>query len=275
MASSPKKPFNKAGEGAFTFGKDDAATPVNDNDDIPGDDLLEDDEDDFDDTEFEFTDEDGTVYEFHFGLDDTEAPQDALRDLADKALPRTPEVAKALDHREELELISLLTAVTVQEEFKGKISARDLDRLTAAALLIGANNIDEIYDQFSRATTSIADEFIMMNMQEDRDERMEEIRGFSQGAKRLLFCSIIAELNTTADGLAKGYAMAAPREGLLSVARVVAAVADGADAHLVAKTQALFNKVSELSGHDLVMSSDGKLAGPKAKGPKGPKPPQP
>lgn len=273
MASSPRKPFNKAGEGAFTFGKDDAvndAEPVNDND------APEEDEDEgLENTEFEFVDEEGDVYEFHFGLDDAEAPQDALRDLADKALPRTHEVAKALDHRDELELISLLTAVSVQEQFKGILSSRDLDRLTAAALLIGAHNIDEIYDQFSKATTSIADEFISMNMQEDKEERLEEIRGFSQGAKRLLFCSVIAELTTTADGLAKGYALPTPRDGLMSVARVVAAGSDGIDPHLLKRTTELFNKVSEMSGHDLVMSSDGKMAGPKAKAPKPPKPPRP
>lgn len=190
-----------------------------------------------------------------------EIPQNVLYDLAEKALPKTPEIRKVLDYGSNLDFYSLLTAISLQEQFRGKLPSQKLDRLSAAALLTGTGNIDDIYSLFHRDTTAMTDEFLTMLMQEDREDRLQEISEFSEDTRRIFFCGILADLALSERRIREGLQPGYPEEDLAGLAHLVSMTSKACkvEAHLLESTVRAFNGVSETQGAPLklVMSPDG------------------
>ena len=275
MSDSPKSNFNRKANKDFTF-EDEPKKPAI---------VPKDAEDDGDKITIEFTsdndngDGDDDILEINFTADDGEISQDTLYDLASKSLPKTPEVQKVINYGSNLDYICLLTAIAVQEELKGKVPAAKLDQLTAAALVMGAENLDDIYDLFDTKTTAIVDEFLTMLMQDDRDDRVRDIHEFSKDTKRLFFCSIIADLQVTVAGLIADTTLTPPKKELKALGTIISRISygDDIDQALVARAADFFNQVNDLTKYSLNLSlnDDGTADLKKTKPPStGPKPPR-
>ncbi len=274
MSGSPKKPFNRKANIDFTFDdepkKQEPSPADNDEPEI----VFTPDDD--------FGDDDDGSYSFTLIGGNVDIPQDVLYDLASKSMPKTPEVQKVLDYASNLDYMCLLTAISVQEELAGKISAVKLDRLTAAALVLGAENVDDIYDLFNRETMSIVDEFLSMLMQDDGDERVVDIAEFSADTKRIFLCNIITDLQVVAAGLKAGTGEAHPMADLQALGDIVEHLSHTGDAdrHLLSRVAEFFNENTTLAHYPLRLNlnADGTVEIEKFDPPaqrKGQKPPKP
>lgn len=191
-----------------------------------------------------------TADKIHIAAKEMKIPQNVIYDLAEKSLPKTPEIKKVLDYGSGLDFGSLLTAISLQEQFKGKLPMQKLDRLSAAALLVGTENIDDIYDLFKPETAAMADEFMSMLLQDDSAEKIRDVHAFSPDTRRIFFCSILADLALSSRKIADGEQAHYAESDLADLADIVSQASKNCtiDGHLLANTVKAYNGVSEIHG---------------------------
>lgn len=226
-----------------------------------------------------YDDEDEDVFTFGFGTAGSEVPEKLLRDLAEKTLPKTPEIKKALTYCDNLDFLSLLSAISVQQELKGQVPAAKLDRLTAAALLRAAENIDDIESLFHKDTMSITDEYLALTTQDPDDgDDSPDISEVSKDARRLFLCNVIADLQATSSGVTSGALKAPTEDSMRGLGQIVNRLSEAEDTDdcLLTRTAEEFNKLSDTQNYavKLILSEDGFLEAVRKKDPP-PAQPQP
>lgn len=251
MSTGPKKPFNKSSDVNQDFTFDDAEDLNKKN--------IE--EEDNDDALINFDPEIDEEIEFSFSPEDEDEqedgiPQELLENLALHGLPRTPEICKALQYLPGLDFISLLTAISVQEQYRSRLPEDQLDRLSAAALLVGEGNVEHLFDFFDPRTVDIANEFLDMFPHENRGERMNELLGMSLDARRIFFCGVIADMRAAANGIGDGTVQAPRERDMDGLARTISRVSQvrGVDRHVLENTVDAFNEIATTQGYKIKLT---------------------
>jgi hypothetical protein len=243
--------------------------------------------------EFGMYDDDETDSDFWNEGDDAE--DDPLHAIANKILPDRPEINLALNLRDELDLTGLVAAGLIEEEMRGRNKDKTVDTLTAAALLVDAEDFDEMANHLAPETVSLVDEFMAAISMGPENAPFETLNMQTQ---RLIVAMTTADLEMLSKGMKNG-TMIAPEEYELEImgefladaSRSASEKPTAGDVRLMKRAVRAFNEVSHIMpldvklrqaedlGFDLV---DKDTPEPKQKGPskpspkpnKGPKPPR-
>lgn len=220
-----------------------------------------------------FEQDEPETIDVHFTPSEEEiVPQHIILEIADQVLPKTPETMVARENVSNMPLVALLSAVILKEEFTGRLNLDHVDRLIAAALISNADNIDNIYNLFDRRTTAIADELINMMMQEDMEDRREEIADFSKDAARVFAANLIGDLESIRKQIGDGAVFSDAGGSLQELGQFIqkSMPMDKLDNSLAVRLVNTFNQTAEEQGVPtrITLRPTG-----SRKSPKGPKPP--
>lgn len=218
-----------------------------------------------------------------------EAEQERIVEAAKGILPKRKEIRRALDEAIGLDMIGVIAAGLIENHYRGRLDPKEVDSMSAAALLVDTENFDDIFDIFDPLTGSIVDEIHMTDEIEDPEQYYTALSQMETESKRVFIALQVAELEAAQEDLKEG------RDGPYQddhedMAERIAAASDGLDKGLVRRAVSLFNEVSRGSGYtvNLTFDSQGHVQSqpfpdipvkkepkdPKAKG-GAPKPPQP
>lgn len=118
---------------------------------------------------------------------------DPLYDWACHLLPiERPEIITALQMVSNIDHMCLITARVIEDELRGKLKDSEVDSLTAAAILLGAENYPSIIDEFELPTIdNVAQYSNLMLLEEVNNMPYSD---FSASARRFFIASHIARL---------------------------------------------------------------------------------
>ncbi|MCC7037943.1 MAG: hypothetical protein IT560_11645 [Alphaproteobacteria bacterium] len=218
-----------------------------------------------------------------------EAEQERIVEAAMGILPKRKEIRKALDEAVGLDMLGVIAAGLIESHYRGRLDPKDVDSMSAAALLVDTENFDDIFESFDPLTTSIVDEIRMTDEIEDNEQYYTALSQMEPESKRVFIALQLAELEAAQEDLKEG------RDGPYQddhedMAEKIAAASEDVDKGLVRRAVSLFNEVSRGSGYtvNLTFDKDGYVQSqpfpdipvkkepkdPSAKG-SAPKPPKP
>jgi hypothetical protein len=178
--------------------------------------------------------------------------------MAREELPHRPAIDKVLRYVSNVELMGLLSARVLAEEFGNSISNRTLDKMIAAALLTEAHNLEKIVIYFDNATLNIVDELLDLTEIEDGKELIEAIHALSTPAKRVFFAGTIGEIEELSSAIARGTGdmpSTAQMKDLAIFLRNIAAVdtaaIDKIDTCLIDRTILAFNNLAKTAKYPM------------------------
>lgn len=216
-----------------------------------------------------------------------EAEQERIAQAALGILPKRKEIRRAIEEASDLDMTRVIAAGLIENHYRGRLNPKDVDSMTAAALLVDAENFDDIFESFDPLTTSIVDEIRMTDEIEDPEQYYSALSQMEPESKRVFIALQLAELEAAQEDLKEG------RDGPYqddheAMAEDIAAASEGVDKGLVRRAVSLFNEVSRNSGYtvNLTIDKDGYVQSqpfpdiPVKKEPKdpkngAPKPPKP
>lgn len=216
-----------------------------------------------------------------------EAEQERIAQAALGILPKRKEIRRAIEEASDLDMTRVIAAGLIENHYRGRLNPKDVDSMTAAALLVDAENFDDIFESFDPLTTSIVDEIRMTDEIEDPEQYYSALSQMEPESKRVFIALQLAELEAAQEDLKEG------RDGPYQddhedMAEKIAAASEGVDKGLVRRAVSLFNEVSRNSGYtvNLTIDKDGYVQSqpfpdiPVKKEPKdpkngAPKPPKP
>lgn len=215
----------------------------------------------------------------HDGIFDDDTPEDRpVFNIARRLLPKTPEVSLALREISNLEASNLTMAATIEEEYRGKLPAETVDSLTAAALLIGADNLRRIIPKFEKETVRNLVGFSGLAVPEGGDVMPYE--SYPDNARRLFMALMTTELHLTKAAFkTKNISMERKDLGVIASniireSKVGQAGKKACDVSMLARAVKEYNEVTRLSGIPviLVLNADNTVSGHSRNMPKPPKP---
>ncbi|MEZ0261235.1 MAG: hypothetical protein ACAH80_09505 [Alphaproteobacteria bacterium] len=178
------------------------------------------------------------------------AEQERTFDAAGHMLPRRREIRDALENVSNLSMADVITAGIIEETYRGRMPDARVDAMTAAALLMDADNFDDITGLFQPETVGMVDEMHRMMMAPEEDVRLLELGGMEPDTKRLFLANTAAGMEMTKYEM-KEYGDAGPeKEEHEALAKfIVAAAKEDLDQRIVNRAIKSFNEVSEMCGH--------------------------
>lgn len=184
-----------------------------------------------------------------------EAEQERIVEAAMGILPKRKEIRKAIEEASDLDMIRVIAAGLIENHYRGRLDPKDVDSMSAAALLVDAENFDDIFDKFDPLTGSIVDEIRMTDEIEDPDQYYTALSQMEPESKRVFIALQLAELEASQEDLKEG------RDGPYQddheeMAEKIAAASDGLDKGLVRRAVSLFNEVSRGSGYTVNLTFD-------------------
>jgi len=235
--------------------------------------------------EFGMYDDNDDETDSDFWNEGDDAEDDPLHAIANRILPDRPEINLALNLRDELDLTGLVAAGLIEEEMRGRNTDKKVDALTAAALLVDAEDFDEMTDHLSPDTVSLVDEFMAAVSAGPEHAPFETL---SMQTQRLIVAMTTADLEMLSKGIKDGsmiapeeYELAIMGEFLADASRSASEKPTAGDVRLMKRAARAFNEVSHIMpldvklrqaedfGFDLV---DKDAPEPKQKGQTTPKP---
>lgn len=194
--------------------------------------------------------------------DDDPRMDDPMFRIAARILPDRPEIMNTLDVISNVDVDSLIAAGIIEEEMRGHLPDKQVDRLTAASLLTGAENAYEVLGEVSKKTADLMVDFNMVAG--DGNPSPQDFAQYSMDIQRLIIAFNAAELEELAKGL-RGQNMFAPEEEQLqeTAAFLVAASQNRSekptqgDIRLMQRAARAFNEVSQILPLDIEMRMTG------------------
>jgi hypothetical protein len=215
------------------------------------------DSDDDDGTEIPLGDDEMSeddIFEFE---QEMQREQERTLEAAGNMLPRRREIRDALENISNISMVDVITAGVIEETYRGRMNDARVDAMTAAALLIDAENFDDITGLFMPETVGMVDEMHRMMDEFDEEVRLLNIRSMEPDTKRLFLANAAAGMEMTKYEM-KEYGDAGPdkdeHDGLAR--HIVAAAREDVDARLVSRAIKAYNEVSELCGHGTTIKHD-------------------
>lgn len=193
----------------------------------------------------EFSEEDMFEMEQEF-----RAEQERAISAAGHMLPRRREIRDALENVSNLSMADVITAGIIEETYRGRLPDLRVDAMTTAALLMDADNFDDITGLFQPETVGMVDEMHRMMMEPDEEVKLLELGGMEPDSKRLFLANTAAGMEMTKYEI-REYGDAGPEleEHEILAKFIVAAAKDDVDTRIVNRAIKAFNEVSEMCGH--------------------------
>jgi hypothetical protein len=208
--------------------------------------------DDDDGTEIPLGDDDEAMSEDDLFELEQEIRQEQERtfDAAGHMLPRRREIRDALENISNLSMSDVITAGIIEETYRGRLPDARVDAMTAAALLMDADNFDDITGLFQPETVGMVDEMHRMMAEPEAEVKLLELGGMEPDSKRLFLANAAAGMEMTKYEM-KEYGDTGPEkeEHDMFAKFIVAAAKEDVDQRIVARAIKSFNEVSALCGH--------------------------
>lgn len=219
-----------------------------------------------------------------FWGEDDDMEDDPLYNIANQLLPDRPEINLTINSIDHFDTTCLVAAGVIEEEMRDQMKDSQVDQLTAAALLVGAQNFDDIAPELSHQTVSLVDAF--MAAVESGTPSPTYFKSLDMQTQRLMVAMMTADLEMLHKGMRDGSVIAPPDYELEMVgsfladaSRSAAAKPTPADIRLMKRAARVFNEVSHALPLDVKLTAkpDGfdlvdKNAAPQEVKPKPPKP---
>lgn len=199
------------------------------------------------------------IFEFE---QEMQREQERTFDAAGHMLPRRREIREALENISNLSMVDVITAGVIEETYRGRLNDARVDAMTAAALLIDADNFDDITGLFMPETVGMVDEIHRMMDEPDEELQLFNLRSMEPDSKRLFLANAAAGMEMTKYEM-KEYGDAGPEkeqhDGFAKL--IVAAAQEDVDARIVNRAIKAYNEVSALCGHGTTIkqSPDGQF----------------
>lgn len=185
--------------------------------------------------------------------DDDDDPRldDPLFRIAARLLPERPEILNTLDVISNVDLDSLIAAGIIEEELRGHLPDKQVDRLTAAALLAGAENAYEVIEEVSKKTAELMVDFNMVAAAENLPA--DEFSRLAPDIQRLILAFNAADMEELSKGLRNGTAFVPDEDALAGLADFLAKTTQNrsaansteGDDRLMKRAARAFNEVSD------------------------------
>lgn len=211
-----------------------------------------------------------------------EEEQRRIQEAAYQFLPRSPEVQNAITNSDSLDLIGVIAGGVLEEHYRGRLDDDEVDSYIAAALLLDAQNYDQISPVFDALTTSIVDEIRMAEDEKVFEDMLDNVTSMEPEAKRVYIALQIAQLEAVQQELREGNDPPEVEYHDDIAEMIAAAVSQGdVDSGLVRRAVNLYNEVGVASNYltTLRMNPDNTVEvldspGLVAEKPEKPKPPK-
>ena len=243
--------------------------------------------------EFGIYDDDADEDDSAFWGEDDDMEDDPLYNIANQLLPDRPEINVTINSIDHFDTTCLVAAGVIEEEMRDHMKDEQVDHLTAAALLVGAQNFDDVAPELSHKTVSLVDAF--MAAVENGTPSPGYFKSLDMQTQRLMVAMMTADLEMLHKGMRDGSVIAPPDYELEMVGSFLADASHSAadkptpaDVRLMKRAARVFNDVSHAlplevklaakpDGYELVEKNAApQEIKPKAPKPKGtPKPPRP
>ena len=211
-----------------------------------------------------------------------EEEQRRIQEAAYQFLPRSAEVQNAITNSDGLDLIGVIAGGILEEHYRDRFDDDEVDSYIAAALLLDAQNYDEIAPVFDALTTSIVDEIRMAEDEKVFEDMLDNVTSMEPEAKRVYLALQIAQLEAVQQELREGNDPPEAEYHDDIADMIAAAVSQGdIDSGLVRRAVNLYNEVGVASNYltTLRMNADNTVEvletpGLIAEKPKKPQPPK-
>jgi len=207
--------------------------------------------DDDDGTEIPLGDDEAMSEDDLFELEqEIRQEQERTFDAAGHMLPRRREIRDALENISNLSMSDVITAGIIEETYRGRLPDARVDAMTAAALLMDADNFDDITGLFQPETVGMVDEMHRMMAEPEAEVKLLELGGMEPDSKRLFLANAAAGMEMLKYEM-KEYGDEGPEkeEHDMFAKFIVAAAKEDVDQRIVARAIKSFNEVSEMCGH--------------------------
>jgi hypothetical protein len=218
--------------------------------------------------------------DIHDGIFDDDTPEEnPLLNIAHRLLPKTPEIRLALKEMSGFDVSNLTMAGIIEDEFRGKLPANQVDSMTVAALLVGADNTAEILGKFREETRANLISFVEIAAPSPMADKTP-YQSYPDDARRIFMAMVATELHMTKNMMQKKDGME-PRRDLGVIAshiiresKISPAGKKPCDVSMLARAVKEFNEVTKLSGVTLllVLNADNTVSGYNRNSPRPPKP---
>lgn len=182
-----------------------------------------------------------------------EAEQERIVEAAMGILPKRKEIRKAIEEASDLDMIRVIAAGLIESHYRGRLDPKDVDSMSAAALLVDAENFDDIFEMFDPMTAGIVDEIRMAEDIEDPDQYYDTLAQMEPESKRVFIALQLAELEASQEDLKEGRDGPYPDDHE-DMAEKIAAASEGVDKGMLRRAVSLFNEVSRGSGYTVNLS---------------------
>ena len=142
-------------------------------------------------------------------------------------LPKRKEIRKAIEEASDLDMTRVIAAGLIEGHYRGRLDPKDVDSMSAAALLVDAENFDDIFEMFDPLTTSIVDEIRMTDELEDPDQYYNALSQMEPESKRVFIALQLAELEAAQEDLKEGRDGPYPDDHEEMAEKIAAAYSDG------------------------------------------------
>lgn len=196
-----------------------------------------------------------------------EREDDPMFRIAERILPERPEILNTLDVISNVDFDSLVAAGIIEEEMRGNMPDKIVDRLTSAALLAGADNAYDVLDEIPK---KIGDLMVDFNLASAAGN--PEVPEFSQlhmDIQRLVIAFAAADFEGLSKGLRNGTTFAPDDDEMESAASFLVDASRNrsdkptkGDIKLMQRAARAFNEVSQIMPLDfeLRLTKDNGLA---------------
>jgi hypothetical protein len=187
---------------------------------------------------------------------------DPLFRIAARILPERPEIMNTLDVISNVDVDSLIAAGIIEEEMRGHLPDKQVDRLTAASLLAGAENAYDVLGEVSKKTGELMVDFNMVSTADNPSP--QEFAQYSMDIQRLVIAFNAADLEELSKGLRSQNMFAPDEEALAETAAFLVAASQNrseqptqGDIRLMQRAARAFNEVSQILPLDIEMRMTG------------------
>ncbi len=209
--------------------------------------------------EFGMYDDDDEQDSDFWGEDD-DMEDDPLYQIANRLLPDRPEINLTINSIDHFDTTCLVAAGVIEEEMRDHMKDELVDQLTAGALLVGAQNFDEVAANLSHKTVSLVDAF--MAAVESGTPSAPSFKTLDMQTQRLMVAMMTADLEMLHKGMKDGSVIAPPDYELEMVgsflaeaSRSAAATPTPADIRLMKRAASIFNDVSHALPLDVKLAA--------------------
>lgn len=195
-----------------------------------------------------------------FWGEDDDMEEDPLYNIANQLLPDRPEINVTINSIDHFDTTCLVAAGVIEEEMRGHMKDALVDQLTAGALLVGAQNFDDVAANLSHQTVSLVDAF--MAAVENGTPSAPSFKSLDMQTQRLMVAMMTADLEMLHKGMHDGSVIAPPDYELEMVgsfladaSRSAAAKPTPADIRLMKRAARVFNEVSHALPLDVKLTA--------------------